>query len=316
MGALCAIVLVLIFFDVCQSTIISRKYTAQLELNDEKSNEEPLGEHNSTSVIECAARCQRECSIFGFHSQMKKCRTHKRNLMSEVSNEDGWRYYSHDFTPIDCKDLQSDGYFNSGVYEIYPYGTITSPVQAYCDMTTMGGGWTAIQKRINGTLDFDRTWTEYKNGFGAPEQDVWVGNDVIHQLTKEGTSSLYVTITLQNGTTLYETYDRFSVSDEAGKYQLFLAGPATGTLGDSMLDTGNPNRDLSGMSFTTPDRDNDRASLHCATVSYTRGGWWFNACHAAFLNGQWSPESWYNPWSPTVTSGTSVRGTTMMIRRN
>ncbi|XP_062619826.1 ficolin-2-like [Saccostrea cucullata] len=98
-------------------------------------------------------------------------------------------------------------------------------------MTTMGGGWTAIQKRINGSLDFDRTWTEYKNGFGAPEQDVWVGNDVIHQLTKEGTSSLYVTITLQNSTTLYEMYDGFSVSDEAGKYQLFLAGPATGTLG-------------------------------------------------------------------------------------
>ncbi|XP_062618011.1 microfibril-associated glycoprotein 4-like [Saccostrea cucullata] len=316
MGALCAIILVLVFFDVCQSTIISRKYKAKLELNDKKSNEEPLGEHNSTSVIECAARCQSECSIFGFHSQMKKCRTHKRNLMSEVSDEDGWRYYSRDFTPIDCKDLQSDGYFNSGVYEIYPYGTITSPVPAYCDMTTMGGGWTAIQKRINGTLDFDRTWTEYKNGFGAPEQDVWVGNDVIHQLTKEGTSSLYVTITLQNGTTLYETYDRFSVSDEAGKYQLFLAGPATGTLGDSMLHTGDSRTDLSGMSFSTPDRDNDGYLGNCAALSNRRGGWWFNWCADAFLNGQWSPGYWLWPWYPTVTDSKQIKETLMMVRRH
>ncbi|XP_062612854.1 fibroleukin-like [Saccostrea cucullata] len=181
-------------------------------------------------------------------------------------------------------------------------------------MTTMDGGWTAIQKRITGSLDFDRTWTKYKNGFGSPEQDVWVGNELIHLLTKEN-SALYVSITLQNGTTLYEIYDRFSVSDEAGKYQLFLAGPATGTLGDSMLDTGYSNLDLSGMSFSTPDRDNDVGAGNCAVYSDRRGGWWFNFCHRAFLNGQWSPESWYRPWYPTVTSGTSVKGTTMMVRR-
>ncbi|XP_062593514.1 fibroleukin-like [Saccostrea cucullata] len=177
-------------------------------------------------------------------------------------------------------------------------------------MTTMGGGWTAIQKRVTGPLSFDRYWTEYKYGFGLPEQDVWVGNDFIHLLTKENNSSLYVSITLLNGTTLYEMYDRFSVSDEAGKYQLFLAGPATGTLGNSMI-----SYDLSGMFFSTPDRDNDGSPGNCAAHSYIRGGWWFNWCHWAFLNGQWSPEYWENPWYPTVPNGTSVKGTTMMIKR-
>ncbi|XP_062598568.1 ficolin-1-like [Saccostrea cucullata] len=230
----------------------------------------------------------------------------QKSLTSGMSDEAGWRYYSVDefsSMPKTCKDLQENGQTITGVYDIYPYSTLTIP---------------AIQKRVDGSMIFDRNWADYKNGFGSPEQNVWIGNDVIHKLTKENTSSLYVSITVQNGTTLYEMYDRFSVSDEAGKYQLFLAGPATGTLGDAMLHTGAPNHwDLSGMYFSTPDRDNDGYSGgNCAAGSNIRGGWWFNACHLAFLNGQWSPGSWINPWRPTVTSATSVKGTTMLIRRN
>ncbi|XP_062611118.1 ryncolin-4-like [Saccostrea cucullata] len=185
------------------------------------------------NVAECAVMCQRECVFFGFNSQTKKCRTHKKSLTSELSAEAGWRYYLDDFLPRDCKDLHEDGQNITGVHDIYPYSTLTIPVTVYCDMTTMGAGWTVIQKRIDGSVIFDKNWTEYKNGFGSPEQNVWVGNDVIHQLTKEN-SSLYVSITLQNGTTLYEMYDGFSVSNETEKYQLFLAGPATGTLGDAI----------------------------------------------------------------------------------
>ncbi|XP_062598974.1 fibroleukin-like [Saccostrea cucullata] len=251
---------------------------------------------------------------------MKKCRTHKKSLTSGLSDEAGWRYYSDDdfpSMPQDCKDLLENGQTITGVYDIYPYETLTIPVSVYCDMTTMGGGWTAIQKRIDGSVIFDRNWTDYKNGFGSSEQNVWIGNDVIHQLTKENTSSLYVSITLPNGTTLYEMYDRFSISNEAGKYQLFLTGPATGTLGDSMLDTGSSINDLSGMYFSTPDRDNDGwGDKNCVVYRTTSGGWWFRSCHSAFLNGPWSPQSWSYPWYPTVQSGTSVKGTTMMIRRH
>ncbi|XP_061190526.1 fibroleukin-like [Saccostrea echinata] len=314
---------------------------AKLEFDDKKSINELLKEYNSTSLIECAALCQRECRFFGFNSQMKKCHTHKKILTSEMSNEGDWRFYSHKFIPKDCKDLHTDGHTKTGVYEIYPYGTFTSPVRVYCDMETMDGGWMAIQKRVNGSLSFDRNWTEYKNGFGSPEQDIWVGNDVIHQLTKGHNSSLYVSIILTNGSSLYELYDRFSVSDETEKYQLFLAGPAMGTLGDSMLDTGYPNdycnilslflqvtvcdsmlntgspdlKALSGMYFTTSDRDNDRnIKSNCAVIN--RGGWWFNSCRWAFLNGPWYPAAWSKPWHPTVKNGTSVRGTMMLIKRH
>ncbi|XP_062604317.1 fibroleukin-like [Saccostrea cucullata] len=113
--------------------------------------------------------------------------------------------------------------------------------------------WTVIQQRRSG-LSFRRMWTEYKNGFGNVEDSYWFGNDVIHQLTKGRNSSLYVSITLTNGTKLYELYNQFSVADEANKYRLFLGGPATGILGDAMLDTGDPDEDLSGVAFFRPGR--------------------------------------------------------------
>ncbi|XP_062607150.1 fibroleukin-like [Saccostrea cucullata] len=320
MSSQCVISLIVGFLALSKATIISQKYTTKVVFNDKKSNDELVGEYNAHSLTECAAMCQRECVFFGFNSQMKKCRTHKKLFTCELSDEAGWRYYFHydcvfSAMPKDCNELYEDGKTSTGVYDIYPYGTITSPVRVYCDMRTMGGGWTAIQKRVDGSVSFDRNWMEYKIGFGSPGQNVWVGNDVIHQLTKECISSLYVSITLQNGTTLYEMYDGFSVSNEAGKYQLFLTGPATGTLGNSMLDTGYSWRDLSGMAFSTPDRDNDRSSFANCAANYI-GGWWFNACTYTFLNGPWSPGSWDKPWYPTVRNGTSVKGTTMMIRRN
>ncbi|XP_062593262.1 microfibril-associated glycoprotein 4-like [Saccostrea cucullata] len=209
----------------------------------------------------------------------------------------------------DCKDLYVNGNTESGVYEIYPFG-IESKVSVFCDMMTEGGGWTALQKRVSGSVSFDRTWSDYKTGFGHPSGSYWIGNDVIHQLTKRSNTSLYVTLTLTNGTKLYELYSQFSVADETNKYRLFLGGPATGTLGDSMTS----GHDLSGMPFTTKDRDNDRSINNCAV--HNRGGWWFNSCHHAFLNGPWSSNSWDWLWYRTVMYGTSVKGTTMMVKRH
>ncbi|XP_062598698.1 fibrinogen-like protein 1 [Saccostrea cucullata] len=216
----------------------------------------------------------------------------------------------------DCKKLYIHGNTESGVYEIYPFG-IESKVSVFCDMMTEGGGWTAIQRRVSGSVSFDRNWTDYKTGFGNPNGSYWIGNDVIQQLTRGRNSSLYVSITLTNGTKLYELYNQFFVADEINKYRLFLGGQATGTLGDSMLHTGDSRFDLSGMSFSTPDRDNDRwIGRNCAAESNIRGGWWFNACNRAFLNGQWSPESWYRPWYPTVTESKQIKETLMMIKYN
>ncbi|XP_062572823.1 ficolin-1-like [Saccostrea cucullata] len=167
------------FIALSNATETLKEFTAKLEFNDKKSNYGLLGEHYSHTIARCAMLCKRECVFFGFNSQLKKCRTHKKRLhvTSGMSDEAGWRYYSDNYfsaMPKDCKDLHENGQTTTGVYDIYPYNTLTIPISVYCDMATMGGGWTAIQKRVDGTLSFNRNWTEYKNGFGSPEQNVWV----------------------------------------------------------------------------------------------------------------------------------------------
>ncbi|XP_062621656.1 uncharacterized protein LOC134283224 [Saccostrea cucullata] len=65
-------------------------------------------------------------------------------------------------------------------------------------------------------------------------EDDGTRSDVMHQLTKGKNSSLYVSITLRNGTTLYEQFQEFSVADEINKDRLYLGGPATETLGSTL----------------------------------------------------------------------------------
>ena len=47
-------------------------------------------------------------------------------------------------------------------------------------MDTKGGGWTVFLHRQRQTpqLDFAQTWTSYKDGFGTPTGEYWLGEDV------------------------------------------------------------------------------------------------------------------------------------------
>lgn len=61
--------------------------------------------------------------------------------------------------PENCLDVLVSGKTTDGVYIINP-GNGAFPV--YCDQTTDGGGWTVLQRRMDGTVDFDRTYEEYE----------------------------------------------------------------------------------------------------------------------------------------------------------
>lgn len=182
----------------------------------------------------------------------------------------------------DCSDYYVTGRRSSGTYRVTPDHR-NSSFEVYCDMETMGGGWTVLQARLDGSTNFTREWKDYKAGFGNLEREFWLGNDKIHLLTKSKEMILRIDLKDFNGLTLYALYDQFYVANEFLKYRLHI-GNYNGTAGDALRFSRHYNHDL--KFFTTPDRDNDRyPSGNCGL--YYSSGWWFDACLSANLNGKY-----------------------------
>ncbi|XP_062604877.1 fibrinogen-like protein A, partial [Saccostrea cucullata] len=123
-----------------------------------------------------------------------------------------------DCSDIVQKDPSKEG--QDGVYIIYP----DTRKEVFCDMTTDGGGWTVIQKRQDGDVDFYRSWITYKHGFGNASKNYWIGNDAIHTLTKDKNQELRVDLERYNGQQAYAVYTTFYIGDELSKYILTVSG--------------------------------------------------------------------------------------------
>lgn len=305
--------LLFLFLSVSEA-IVSKLYTVNFEFDNKATINTPSETLSSASLSICACSCGDGCKCFSFNSQTKMCRLH-RSCDCQTVSDTGWRLYTNPtLRPKDCKELYNSGKLDSGVYTIYPWERFDPncrPVQVYCDMETEGGGWTAIQRRVNGEESFNRSWAEYKFGFGSPHEDHWIGNDVIHQLTKDRNSSLYITITSSyNGMVSFIMYNQFSIDGEEQKYTLRVADPGYGSLDDGLLSV--TNSPSSGMNFSTIDNDNDAIDTHCAELF--AGAWWFKFRPTTFLNGPWSLHYWTNPWFPQYKKGEDVNGTSMLIR--
>lgn len=217
----------------------------------------------------------------------------------------------------DCRDLKLNGYSTDGVYTIHPYLPVTTAVRVFCDMTTDGGGWTVFQHRKDGSVDFYLLWDNYKNGFGEPTGEYWLGNENLHQLTSLGTSDFYVRLEKFTGGWAYAKYNEFSVADESDGYRMRLkVGSYRGNAGDSIESHGTTN--TNGYKFSTSDLDNDNAPSSCAVAR--KGAWWHNVCTWANLNGVYGNGTCAdlgncNFWYSLTNSFSGVKTSFMMARR-
>ena len=118
-----------------------------------------------------------------------------------------------------CAELYKSGERINGVYTIDPDGS--GAFDVFCDQKSAGGGWTVFQKRLDGSVNFNRGWVDYKRGFGNLNGEFWLGLDKIHRLTKTK-SRLRVELEDTQGKTAYAEYDLFAVSSERTKYILGL----------------------------------------------------------------------------------------------
>ncbi|KAK3102712.1 hypothetical protein FSP39_013359 [Pinctada imbricata] len=214
------------------------------------------------------------------------------------------------FKPKDCLEIkQKYPDSKSGVYQIYP-GNTWIGVQVSCDMDRSCGGWTVIQRREDGSIDFQRNWKDYKYGFGKPDKEHWLGNDIINQLTGNGNHELLIVMEDFDDTVRYAHYGTFFIGNESVKYKLTVK-KYSGNAGDSLSYH-------NGFPFSTKDKDNDGKSSENCSTRY-KGAWWYKSCHRSNLNGAYlkgttktfaDGVAWYD-WRGYYYS---LKSTVMMVR--
>ncbi|XP_053112032.1 fibrinogen alpha chain [Hemicordylus capensis] len=231
----------------------------------------------------------------------------------------------------DCEDIHQKhtSGAKSGIFRIKPAGS-AKVFSVYCDQEDGLGGWLLIQQRWDGSLNFNRTWEDYKRGFGSVDGkgkgEFWLGNENLHILTQKD-SVLRVEIEDWEGNEAYAEYN-IHVSSESEGYSLHVSD-YEGTAGDALVigseEEGSEYTAHANMKFSTFDRDNDQWEENCAEVY--GGGWWYNNCQAANLNGIYYSGGQYDPrnnipfeiengivWVPFKPSDYSLRVVRMKIR--
>lgn len=148
-----------------------------------------------------------------------------------------------------------------------------STFDVLCNFDIAGGGWTVIQQRIRGGVDFNRDWSTYRNGFGSFwNGDFFLGLQKIHLLTSQQPHELIIHMQRFDGTTFYARYDEFAISGEEDQYRITQLGDFSGSTG-----TTDEMREHKNFRFSTYDRENDvDQKLNCA--KFHKAGWWYNWC--------------------------------------
>ncbi|XP_058455688.1 angiopoietin-2-like [Malaya genurostris] len=183
----------------------------------------------------------------------------------------------------------------------------------FCKFATDGSAWTVIQRRELHDLqeNFNRSWNEYKNGFGDLSHEFWFGNSFIHMLTYDDNVELRIEIEDFDGNLAYAEYKTFRIDTEKFNFNLMISD-YQGNASDAMAYHND-------QDFSTYDVANDKSngSFPCALTFGS--GWWFNNCAESNLNGRYYTD---NPRShkyggvlwETWKGDYSLKSTSMMIR--
>ncbi|XP_007900879.1 angiopoietin-1 [Callorhinchus milii] len=247
-------------------------------LRQEKASLQELVNRQSHVIDELEAQLNRATvNNTSLQKQQLELMETVHNLLNLVSQERAALKCTKEKSFKDCAEAYHAGFNTSGVYSIHISNT-SEPKKVYCNMETAGGGWTVIQHRKDGSVDFQRTWKEYKMGFGSLAGEHWLGNEMIFLLTSQRQYSLRIELRDWEGNRAYSFYEKFQLASEKQNYRLFLKG-YSGTAGrqSSLV--------LHGASFSTKDLDHDNCICKCAQM--LTGGWWFDACGPSNLNGMY-----------------------------
>uniref|UniRef100_A0A0N5A0E6 Fibrinogen C-terminal domain-containing protein n=1 Tax=Parastrongyloides trichosuri TaxID=131310 RepID=A0A0N5A0E6_PARTI len=193
--------------------------------------------------------------------------------------------------PQSCLQIkQKDSSSKSGLYTIYIQD---KPIEVYCDMNVNGGGWVRIQDREDGDsmVFWNKSWNDYKNGFGLKEHNFWLGNELISLFTNSF-KKVQLLIQLrgdrldsnpQSEANYWEGTFTFNLLPEFTNFTIQISDASGNATGDGWDDFSYSD----GWQFSTIDRINNPYS-ECVT-SFHMGGWWYNYCGFGSLNGEYNP---------------------------
>uniref|UniRef100_A0A6P4EBX2 Fibrinogen-like protein A n=1 Tax=Drosophila rhopaloa TaxID=1041015 RepID=A0A6P4EBX2_DRORH len=221
--------------------------------------------------------------------KLKRLGKTKTELSSQLSEVNKYYDILLDSCPNDSPN---------GIYQIKLRGL--EPFKVPC--ATSLPGWTVIQRRIDGSENFNRTWYEYKNGFGNVSKEFFIGLEKLHRMTEARPHELYIKLGNINGSTSYARYDDFKIGSEEEAYELKNLGKYSGEAGDSLEYDKNEK-------FSTFDRDNDSYMDYNCANEY--GAWWHKYCSESSLNGNYKKDgkglkgihwhSWHEDWKTSLT---------------
>ncbi|XP_005093742.1 ryncolin-1-like [Aplysia californica] len=200
--------------------------------------------------------------------------------------------------PKDCESVSTA----RGNQDLYKVVTWTNGKRVPCEGTIDGGRWTIIQRRVNGRVDFERSWADYRMGFGDPHGDYWLGLDDMADLTRRSDQELRIDF-LYKGQNYTFKYFPFRVAPVQDNFRLDLGSHRD----DSFYSFHN------GAVFST----NDNSNIPNLCTSYYHGGWWYVDCLKVYLNGVWHETTYAKmlPWYPVTDYYDSVEFVSMKIRR-
>lgn len=179
------------------------------------------------------------------------------------------------FSVQDCQEALVYYEPISGVYSLH-LKSLTSPFPTFCDMHE-SEGWTVLLRRQDGSVEFFRGWEDYRNGFGDPAGEYWLGLERIHLMTSRKPYMLRVEVQDWENHWYHAEYQVFRIDAENESYKLHVSG-YEGDAGDSLAFH-------DGMPFSTMDKNSDSNDGICAT--WCHGAWWYKDCFHSNLNGRY-----------------------------
>ncbi|XP_064595832.1 fibrinogen-like protein 1 [Liolophura sinensis] len=256
---------------------ITKQGVYRLDVGVAKHGESPC--QNGGEYLDAEDRCRCVESYAGL-----TCQRIMRGVLREKP------MHLTDYLVLDCSGDQtncSEGHIDrirvTQEFYIQPKDS-PHPFRVKCNNHATGG-MTHLTFRsywANPKPSFVETWQAYKEGFGNRYKDFWIGNEYIHQITRQGEYEVEVGVALYGESFKFVYYDSIYVGNETERYAIHLGPYRPGTMdGDSLTPSIDPRRNINGKPFSTYDND---VSNDCTTTF--QAGWWFaEDCTAANLNG-------------------------------